>query len=81
MAARSKRIPDFFFLPFGYRVEVEVLSDREFNAEYGENCYAQWDDDDKVISLRASRKKRKRRLDFAHEMQHCIVDWAEWVAS
>lgn len=73
------RIPKCLTLPFGYRVTVTQLPDREYDEENGDGSFACWDSSERTIYLRKRRPIRKRRADFAHEMLHACADWQVWL--
>ncbi len=76
---KAMRIPTFVTLPFGYRITITQLPDREFDEENGMGSFACWDADDRTVYLRKRRPIRKRRADLAHEFLHACADWQVWL--
>lgn len=73
------RIPHSVLLPFGYRVTITQLSDRDYDEEAGSDSVACWFADEQTIYLRKKRPIRKRRADLAHEFLHACADWQVWL--
>ncbi len=73
------RIPKYITLPFGYRITVIQLTDRDYDEENGPDSFACWDSSDRTMYLRKRRPIRKRRADLAHEMLHACTDWQVWL--
>ncbi len=73
------RIPNHVTLPFGYRITIVQLGDREYDEENGEGSFACWDVDARTVYLRKRRPIRKRRADLAHEFLHACADWQVWL--
>ena len=79
MKRKLKHHPVYVTLPGGYKIEVQVLSKKEFNEENGEDDLATWDCSERVIYLRKARTSKQRLEDFVHELGHAYLDGGSWV--
>ena len=66
-----------FTMPGGFKVRVEILGKEEAREQMGNQCLAQYYQDDHVIMLKRSRKPKQRRTDLEHELSHMVVDWID----
>jgi hypothetical protein len=81
---RGKTIPTHIDLPLGFHVTVRYLSKAAFLEKNG-CCDAAWWHEDEgeeeggVIDLVKGDAPTKQRRNFLHELEHCLVDYREFL--
>lgn len=81
-----KKIPRHIELPFGYHIEVQYLSKKDFTEKNG-HCQAAWWDEAEsegeggVIDLIKEAPPKQQWQDFLHELEHALVDYREYLRS
>lgn len=68
------RLPKTITLPFGYRVSVKQLPDKEFDL-LSPDSDGLWLADSKLIVIRKSLPAKRRAYILAHELGHAWLDW------
>lgn len=68
------RLPKTINLPFGYRVTVKQLPDKEFDL-LASDSDGLWLADQKLILVRKSLPAKRRAYILAHELGHAWLDW------
>ncbi len=68
------RLPKTITLPFGYRVTVKQLSDKEFDL-LASDSDGLWLADQRLIVIRKSLPAKRRAYILAHELGHAWLDW------
>lgn len=75
------RLPSRVVFPFGYRVTVKQVSDREMR-EFSDDDPGQplsldgcWYADHRTIYIRKCLGVRRKRYILAHEVAHAVNDW------
>lgn len=68
------RLPKTITLPFGYRVTVKQLPDKEFDV-LASDSDGLWLADQKLILVRKSLPAKRRAYILAHELGHAWLDW------
>lgn len=68
------RLPKTITLPFGYRVSVKQLPDKEFDL-LSPDSDGLWLADSRLIVIRKSLPAKRRAYILAHELGHAWLDW------
>ncbi len=68
------RIPKTITLPFGYRVTVKQLPDKEFDLISPESDGV-WMVEQRLIVIRKKLPAKRRAYILAHELGHAWLDW------
>lgn len=72
------RIPKKVELPFGYTVQIELLTNKAFKAKHGTLLDGIFDPETRTISIRVQLPLKRRRYILGHELDHAVNDWRHW---
>lgn len=68
------RIPTRVVLPFGYRINVRMVTDAEMD-QRDPSADGIWDSDTRTIYIRKRLPVTRRRYILGHELGHAWLDW------
>ena len=68
-----------FTMPGKFKVPIKLVTKGAEHDDMDTHAYAEFEHDTNIITLRTSRKRRQRRSDLEHELQHMAVDWINHV--
>jgi Zn-dependent peptidase ImmA (M78 family) len=78
---RRLYVPVSLTLPYGYRIQIRLVTDSEMlQALDEEDNKAElvdglWDSEARLILIRKSLAKARQIRVFAHELHHALADW------
>ena len=68
-----------FSMPGKFKVPIKLVTKDAERDEISPEAYSEFEHDTNIITIRTSRKRRQRRTDLEHELQHMVVDWINHV--
>lgn len=87
MSRPAYRLPRRVVLPFGYIIKVKLASAALIREKAGEkdlaafpeHCNGAWIVDEQSIYIYQGLSPAKRRYVLAHELDHAINDWMDYL--
>jgi hypothetical protein len=78
------RLPRRIALPFGYFIEVRLVSDRKMLEAMDEDDPSEiadglWDVDRRTIYVRSKLPFSRKVEVLGHEVDHAVNDWRHWL--
>lgn len=76
------KLPTQFSLPFKFRIDVKLISEKRFKKLGLWPAYAAWyqdQTDSGVIYILETLPYHEKLSKFAHEMRHAMNDWEHYI--
>lgn len=76
------KLPKQFSLPFGFRIEVRIITEKQFKRIKLWPAYAAWfqsHTNSGIIYVLNTLPYHEKLSKFAHEMRHALNDWEHYV--